>query len=124
MIIYIAGPYQSHSANGVFENIIKARAVACELWHKGYAVICPHMNTAFMDGDGTDDLFLDGDLEIMSFCDAVLRLPGESIGADIEVNQAREWCIPVYFSIAELEKDEKVSEMWNMDDAGFTSCRW
>ena len=34
-------------------------------------------------------------------CDALLRLPGESKGADAEVAQAKKHRIPVYYSIEE-----------------------
>lgn len=39
---------------------------------------------------------------LLQHCDAVLRLPGESRGADQDVAIARERGIPVYFSIEEI----------------------
>jgi len=109
-IIYVAGAYRADSENGVFENIVAARAVAQKLWHKGWAVICPHMNTAFMGSNKHDTIFLDGDLEILSRCDAILMLPGwhESIGANMEYDLARLRNLIVYYDIAEVP-DEMVS---------------
>jgi len=42
------------------------------------------------------------DLEWLAKCDAVLRLPGESKGADIEKDYALSLGIPVFFSIDDL----------------------
>jgi hypothetical protein len=39
-------------------------------------------------------------------CDALLRLPGESIGADIEVAFARQIGQPVFYSVSELKKND------------------
>ena len=72
-VIYVAGPYRSDSENGVFENIMRARAKAHELWLEGWVVICPHMNTAFMTGDNPQ-MYLDGSLEILNRCDAIYML--------------------------------------------------
>jgi hypothetical protein len=41
-------------------------------------------------------------MEWLAVCDCVLRLPGESKGADAEVKFAQEIGKPVYYSIAEL----------------------
>lgn len=66
-IAYIAGPYRSKlGLIGRFVNIVKARRVAKKYWKKGYAVICPHSNSAFFDGVTIDQDFLDGDIEFMS----------------------------------------------------------
>lgn len=64
-VAFISGPYRANTPNGVFENIMRARAVALKYWKLGYAVICPHMNTMFMDGACEDEVWLLGDLEII-----------------------------------------------------------
>ena len=104
-VIYVAGAYRGGSYNATFENIMAARRVAQQLWYKGWAVICPHTNSIFMDekDGGSPEIFLPGDLEIISRCDALLRLDGASNGADKEVKRARELNIPVYYSIEELD---------------------
>jgi hypothetical protein len=63
-IIYVAGPYRAPTEAQVQANIEKARDAAQELWRKGYAVICPHMNSAHM-GYGNDQAFLEGDLTMI-----------------------------------------------------------
>jgi len=62
------------------------------------SMIVPHA----WDTDLTYDTWLDCDLPWVEVCDAVLRLPGESAGADRECNHARSKDIPVYDSVDEL----------------------
>ena len=63
-VIYTAGPYRGDGWNAVFENIIRARTAARKLWLRGWAVICPHANTLFMDGPEIQaSAFIAGDLE-------------------------------------------------------------
>ena len=72
-IVYIVGPYRSKKGiNGIVNNIMNAEKVAIKYWKLGYAVICPHMNTALMDGIGTDDMFLAGDREIIKRVDIIV----------------------------------------------------
>jgi len=87
-LIYVAGPYRSDGTYGIMQNIRKAEDVTVQLWNLGVAVICPHKNTAFLDGaidgetmDGKGavadvSLFFKGDLEMMVRCDAVVLVPG------------------------------------------------
>ena len=98
-IIYVAGAYRADSENGVFENIIHARREAQKLWHKGWAVICPHMNTAFMGELSPDLIFLEGDLVILKRCDAIYMLSNwdSSAGAQAELRQARRDGLEIYF---------------------------
>jgi hypothetical protein len=64
----------------------------------GYAVLCPHANTAFMDF-GCDEVFLDGDLEILRRCDLVVVAPGweSSEGTRAEIREAHNELKPVYY---------------------------
>lgn len=99
-VCYLSGPYSDASENVVWQNIFEARKVARELWKKGWAVICPHMNTAFMGGDdlGHDD-FMEGDLELLERSDAVVMMPGweGSKGAQIEWNRAADLHLPIFY---------------------------
>ena len=64
-VCYISGPYTADTMNEVYENIQRARETALFCWEAGYGVICPHMNTAFMDGDKDHEKWLEGDLAII-----------------------------------------------------------
>ena len=50
------------------------------------------------------------DLEWVDVCDALLRLDGESKGADGEVEYAKKLGIPVFYSIEELVEFKKQEE--------------
>lgn len=97
-LVYVAGPYRAKTKLGVILNIIRARRVAKELWKIGYAVVCPHMNSALMDGIVAADTFLTGDIEILKHCD-VLVLQGKwerSAGTLKEIKIAKQKRIPIY----------------------------
>jgi hypothetical protein len=89
-LIFVSGAYRAKDKIGVSKNIKLAREASKKLWQQGYAVICPHMNTAHFDGICPDDYFLDGDIEMMIRCDAVYLLKNweESEGAREEHNIA------------------------------------
>ena len=56
--------------------------------------------------------WLNYDLPILDKCQALLRLPGESVGADIEVRHANASHIPVFHTIADLEHWRREEEQW------------
>ena len=99
-VAYVAGPYRDpRGAWYIQENINKARAVAVELWRMGYAVICPHANTAHFDGAASDDVWLEGDLELLGRSDLVVMIDGwkESTGAVTEHAFAIQEGIPIRY---------------------------
>jgi len=89
---YIAGSYRSDTENGIYENIQKAREVAKKYWKLGYAVFCPHLNTAFMGGVCDDSVWLDGDLVYLQDTDVVVMMKGwaSSQGAKTERRVAKQ----------------------------------
>jgi hypothetical protein len=72
----------------------------------GYAVICPHKNTAFFGGAMglADKVWLDGDLEMIRRSDLLVGVAGweKSEGSKAEVAFAKRHHIPVYETLADL----------------------
>ncbi len=103
-LIYIAGPYRAPTVRGILENIRVAEEAALELWRAGFAVICPHKNTALFDGEAPDEVWLKGDISMMLRCDAVVTVVGWSLseGAMAEIETAIRAGIPVFYSVGEL----------------------
>lgn len=105
-VVFISGPYRSTTKLGISQNIKVARKAAIKLWREGYAVICPHMNTAHFDGICEDSVWLEGDLEIMRRCDAVFFLEGwqESEGARLEHHEALKLHKQILYQVRKIDK--------------------
>ncbi len=86
--VYIAGPM---SQGDRLHNLTDALESFRELIGHGYAPFCPQL-TFFVDSvlPLPHQAWLDIDLPWVEAADAVLRLPGPSKGADMEVAHARE----------------------------------
>jgi len=102
-LAYVAGPYRATTEWGLIENIRNAEEVAAALWRMGFAVICPHKNTAHFGGLADDEVWLKGDLVMMERCDFIVVCKGweRSSGTKAEIERAKEKGIPVYFWGAE-----------------------
>jgi len=89
-IVYVAGPYRGKTIHETKLNFRRAEKVAEWLWSEGYAVICPHTNSSFIDGLIPDPQILDAYVAIMLKCDIVAAMPGcdRSEGAKAECCQA------------------------------------
>lgn len=98
--IYIASPY---TLGDVAVNVRNQIEAAHKLMNAGFVPFVPlysHFHHMMFPRPYSE--WLDLDLEFLPVCDAVLRLPGESKGADVEVERAKELGIPIYHSITEL----------------------
>lgn len=98
-LVYVAGPYGMPNP---VRNTRAAVDAAESLWEFGIASIVPHM-TLLWDFvyPHEEQEWYDMDLEVVRRCDALLRLPGHSVGADLEVRCAEDHGIPVFRDIAE-----------------------
>lgn len=74
-VVYIAGPFRGVDHWAIHQNVRSAEALALEVWRAGAVAICPHLNTEHFQGSLPDDVWLEGDLEILGRCDAVLLAP-------------------------------------------------
>lgn len=112
-VIYISGPYRAPDKFGISQNISKARRVAMRLWREGWAVICPHMNTAWFDDIIPDDQFIAGDMELIKRLDpesdAVYMLVNwhESKGAQAEHKLALDMGLNVIYEGAIHDEESR-----------------
>ncbi len=98
--IYIASPY---TKGDVAVNVKTQLDMADQLMTLGYAPFAPlYSHFQHMAHPRPYQDWIAIDLEWVLVCDAVLRLPGDSSGADGEVKFAQEHGIPVVFSLEEL----------------------
>ena len=98
--IYIAGPY---TQGDVAVNVRSAYEAASRLADLGFAPFIPHATHFWhMLFPRPYEFWLELDSQFMPCCAAVLRLPGESSGADKEVRLAETLGIPVFTSIEAL----------------------
>jgi hypothetical protein len=100
MLIYVAGKYKGEDEAEKMANIGLAKQAAIDLWNRGHATICPHLNT--MDFEYYTKLsnrdFVALDLLIVEKVDGIVMLPGweDSRGACIELDHAKKNNIPVW----------------------------
>lgn len=98
-LVYVAGPYtnpdpvrNTHNAVHLAEAVIETGLMAAFvphitlLWH----AIAPHDDVNY---------WYELDLSTLKRCDALLRMPGASSGADAEVKFAMEHNIPVFTTL-------------------------
>lgn len=108
-LVFVCGPYNTGDRK---ENIRNAAQLSKELWENGYAVVCPHLNSAGFDDDieGTPECFNWGYLEILSRCDILYAMEGwdESPGARAEVAFARHEGIPVVSTWESLNEHRRL----------------
>lgn len=98
--VYVAGPY---TKGDVAQNVRRAIAAANELMDLGYMPFVPHLTHFWhliFPRPYKDWMAIDA--EWLQFCDAVLRLEGESSGADDEEVMARELGIPIFYDLSSL----------------------
>ena len=98
--IYVAGPYTSGDP---IINTRKAIEAGEQLRAMGFVPFIPHLSLIWHLVNPHDvDFWYAYDKEWIERCDALVRLPGESKGADAEVKLALELGLPV-FEIADKD---------------------
>lgn len=102
MKIYVAGPYTN---GGKEHNVATALWATEQLALSGHTPFCPLL-FHFWDAvyPHTWEFWMKQCLEWLPTCDGLLRLPGESKGADIEVATAERLGLPVYKNLFEVPK--------------------
>ncbi len=102
--IYVAGPYRSATEAGVDRNIRRAARLAQRVWQLGCVAVCPHRNSSWLGGVVSDEWILDGYLELLSRCDAVILTAKwkESQGTLAEIDYARKFDLPIFLDLKAL----------------------
>lgn len=99
--VYISSPYTNGDK---YQNVRRAMMVAKGLIDLGLNPLQPLLNHFFAIHYPLNyETFMQMDLDWVEACDCVLRMPGESEGADREVVHAINLGIPVFHSIEELK---------------------
>ncbi|WP_031042535.1 hypothetical protein [Streptomyces sp. NRRL F-5650] len=113
MLILIAGPYRSGTdgdPQAMAANLARLEEAAWPVFAAGHLpvigewIALPVLRSA---GAGPTDPLADQVLyptaeRLLTRCDAVLRLPGDSTGADQDVALARRRGLPVFHDVAEI----------------------
>ena len=104
--VYIASPY---TIGDKLENVHTQILAAELLSEHGFVPFWPLHSHYWHELYKHDwQFWLDMDLVWLEKCDIMLRLPGESQGADIEEAHAKKHGIKVYYSLWDLLADYKV----------------
>ena len=100
LIIYVSAPY---SKGDTVENVRNACLAGNAILAKGHIPFVPHLTHLWhFITPKSYEQWLEIDLALIPRMDALLRLPGESTGADREVELAKSLGIPVYYSLEEI----------------------
>lgn len=100
--VYVAGPI---TKGDTLLNIRKGVQVGSELLRRGFAPLISHLDfyAYMLEPDAWEyEKVLQHDFNWLLRCDAMLRIPGESAGADREEAFCNENGIPVFHSLEDL----------------------
>lgn len=98
--VYIASPY---TIGDVAANVKAQIDCADQLIERGFAPFAPlYFHFQHMIHPRSYEEWMKLDFEWVKSCNCLLRLPGESNGADREVAYAGKLGIPVFYSLEEL----------------------
>ena len=116
MMILIAGPYRSGTNNDpklIQRNMDKLESYALPIFRKGHVpmigewVANPLIHLAGSKEVG-DEIFQEIQYPVahrlLTKCDAVLRIEGESKGADMDVEVAKKLGLKVFYSLDDIEE--------------------
>ena len=101
VLVYIVGPYNAPSQEGIEQNIRQAEKVAIALAEAGIFFICPHLNTAHFGtkAQADESFYYRLGLKFVDVANVLLVLPGweKSSGTLGEIERAKLRGKPIYF---------------------------
>jgi hypothetical protein len=114
LLVLISGPYMTGTDGNearIAANLGRMEAMALPVYEKGHlAVVAEWLSWPLIrQAGGTDHASpqfaqyqYPAAHRLLTPCDAILRIPGESRGADLECDLAREMGKPVFMSLDDL----------------------
>lgn len=95
--VYLAGPFRRGDS---FVNVREAGLVGLRLREAGHCPVIPHcLCLIHMIKPQPDPFWLAWGLDDLASCDCLVRLPGDSLGSDAEVERAKVLGIPVFYGV-------------------------
>jgi hypothetical protein len=114
MLILIAGPYRSGTGDDpelLARNLARLEEAAWPIFQAGHIpmigewvalpVLAGAGGTSIADPVAAEVMYPTAE-RLLQHCDAVLRLPGASTGADQDVTIARERGLPIYYRLEDI----------------------
>lgn len=102
-VVYIACPMTKGNWTA---NVQAAARVSRDLMRKGYCVFNPTGSWLADLVEKTEpDVWIENDFGLIAVSDCILRLPGESEGADRELDFAARNGCPIFLELGELYRD-------------------
>jgi len=100
-LVYVAGPI---TVPEPMENTHRALAIGAQLLDSGHVVpFVPHLTCLWnIVTPRPYEEWMHFDFDMIHHCDALLRIPGESNGADREAALADELDIPVFYEVDDV----------------------
>jgi nucleoside 2-deoxyribosyltransferase len=94
-LVYLASPYSRPDPVANTNRVVLAATAMCQAGH--VTPVVPHLTMLWHSIAPQDlEFWYEYDLAVLARCDALLRMPGESTGADAEVAFAIERGIPTF----------------------------
>lgn len=120
MRVYVAGPYTKGDVVINVRNAIQA-AETLAMW--GHTPFIPHLSHPWHTvAPHPWGFWMEQDIAWLRVCEAVLRIPGESTGADKETAEAERLSIPVYHSLGAFREGTRGKAKCSIcDDTGVMS---
>jgi len=99
--IYVASPY---TKGDQFQNTQRQIACCNALIDRGFIPFSPLLMSVYLHAqvDRSWETWMDIDYAWVEKCDGLLRLEGESTGADREIEHAKSLGIPVFYNIEDI----------------------
>jgi hypothetical protein len=101
--VYIAGPYTIGDKE---EHVNNAITMGAQVMDLGHSPFIPHLSHFVeLKYPRAWERWMEVDEDFLSICEALIRIPGESKGADREVKMAMALGIPVFNSVADFAEE-------------------